>query len=34
LKSGNNAATGKPMLNTHPIRDHEGWIEIEMPASC
>jgi nitrite reductase (NADH) small subunit len=35
LNSGNNAATGKPMLSTYPIRDHEGWIEIEIPTqSC
>ena len=33
LKSGNNAATGKPMLNTYQLRDHEGWIEIEIPVS-
>lgn len=32
LNSGNNAATGKPMLSTYPIRDNEGWIEIEIPG--
>jgi len=31
LDTGNNAATGKPMLSTYPIRDHEGWIEIDLP---
>jgi len=33
LDTGNNAATGKPMLSSYSIRDRDGWIEIELPEA-